>query len=249
MRRDEILSTHLDVYYSTRPTHSPPHHPTAQPQAFAIAASIALSPVLGKENADENYATCVGYLDELKSALVDGSMADVKRVAYTQYTAQPAGPYTFCFTEVHLAKDDVNKITLAVHPYLEEGLTLADLMDGKDQEYVKDKKEMYSRAFQEERLSFYNYTERFAQEETELADAEGDDVLVTSSTEQDLVGFLANDPELGSDGVVECACRYTGVPPRLRLADNTIGFLASSAGHLLGATAAGVACLSLVLLG
>jgi hypothetical protein len=193
----------------------------------------------------------VGYLDELKGAFAaDGSLADVRRVAYTQYTAQPAGPYTFCFAGVQIAKDDVGKITLAVHPYLDEGSTFKDLMDGKDPEYVQAKKEMYKRAFQEERLSFYNYTERFAQTATELADLEGEkDVFVTSSTEENLVGFLANDPELGPDGVVECACRYTGVPPGPRLADNTIGVSASSAGHLLGATAAGVACLSLLLIG
>lgn len=93
-------------------------------------------------------------------------------------------------------------------------------MNGKDPAYLKSKAEMYRAAWEQPIGQFFNYTERFNQPLTEIADVLGKEEVFTSTQEESILAFIAQDPD-STDGLVECACRYTGVPLEPRLDDNT----------------------------
>ena len=132
------------------------------PLAMRVLASLALSASLAHaEDAAQvssNYSQCLAYLEELRSAFGSASsLDDVKSVAYDQYITHPIGPYTFCWNGVQ--SDDRGKITLEIHPYLEEGATLQELWNGKDPAYEVAKLELYRAALKEPTGKFFNYTE------------------------------------------------------------------------------------------
>ncbi len=167
-----------------------------------------------------NYAACEGYMTDLQAAFANGdSMDDIRDVAYDQYVQNPSGPYVFCWERTpDEPADDASLMILSVHPYLSPR-TLGELVEGKEKSFVDNKEQVLLDNIQNELGLFFNYTEAFDQVATQAADKGGVDVIVPSGQEQTILGFIEEDPG-NPDLLVNCGCRFTGVPPGERLDDN-----------------------------
>ena len=173
------------------------------------------------DNVARNYARCEAYMNELQDAVQSAaSVAEIKAVAYNQYVENPSGPYVFCWERTpDDEEDDVGTMLLSIHPYLQPA-SLDDLVRGKDPAYVEQKREVILENLEQPIGTFFNYTERFNQVETQLSDVAGDEQFVLLGEPQSILGFIEEDPS-NPGLLINCGCRFTGGTPLTRLAGNT----------------------------
>lgn len=146
---------------------------------------------------------------------------DVKDVAYRQYLDNPTGPYVFCWDHSPITPGgDVMAMNLAIHPYLDD-LPLGTLLNGTDAAYAEEKKRMLIDNAKKAFGTWFNYTEHINQAKMEEADAAGPDVMVTFGEDiRKILGFIIPNPA-DVTNIVNCGCRYTGVPIEARRDENT----------------------------
>ncbi|KAI8101720.1 hypothetical protein M9434_006787 [Picochlorum sp. BPE23] len=157
---------------------------------------------------EENYfAACVTYLEGAKDSLESGGVSQLVSDGYKTYLEYPSGPYVFCFSQSAFSVDTIGESALVLHPFT-ANKTLDDLLDTSEEEslFLRDRKaQLISNALNNNRTlgELFNYTEPYSQEKS---DAGG---IRVDGEEKKLVGFV---DRLGDGVVVQCGCRYTGVP-------------------------------------
>lgn len=162
----------------------------------------------GDTSHEEDYfAACVAYLEGAKESLESGGVSQLISDGYKTYLEYPSGPYVFCFSQSEFSIDTIGESALVLHPFT-GNKTLDDLLDTKEEDSLslRDRKaQLISNALNNRTLGeLFNYTEPYSQDKSL---AEGG--IKVDDEEKKLVGFV---DRLGDGVVVQCGCRYTGVP-------------------------------------
>ncbi len=163
------------------------------------------------------FAACVTYLEGAKESLQSGGLSQLVSDGYNTYLEYPSGPYVFCFVQNELSEEVVGQSALVLHPFT-ENKTLNELLDPNDEggvSLLESKADLISNAVKNGTLgALFNYTEPYSQDKSS---AEGG--IKVDGEDKMLVGFIDT---LGDGVVVQCGCRYTGVPDGERDNSNAI---------------------------
>jgi hypothetical protein len=181
---------------------------------------------------EEYFEICVGHLESAKESLESGGLNQLVSNGYQRYLEYPSGPYVFCFSQSPFSVDTIGQSVLVLHPFTPNN-TLDELLGTEEKENIlrSRKAELVSSALKNGALgNFFNYTEPYSRDKSLV---EGG--IQVDSEEKKLVGFV---DRLDDDVVVQCGCRYTGVPVGERDNKNAVmesqGVSASSDSFTLG---------------
>ncbi|WPT12547.1 hypothetical protein PSENEW3_00002390 [Picochlorum sp. SENEW3] len=169
----------------------------------------------GNDSREGDYFTaCVRYLEGAIESIQSGGLSQLVSDGYKTYLEYPSGPYMFCFNQDGLSEDAVRQSVMVLHPFTPRK-TMEELLDFSQEgslTLLKDKEEFISSAVNDGRLGkLFNYTEPYS-----LNKSMSDGGINVDGDEKKVVGVVVS---LEDGTLVQCGCRYTGVPDGER--DNT----------------------------